>query len=47
MEPPMHLKHATLETLGYICEEVVAYTLAQDQATLSLEEIFNKLLLNA
>lgn len=29
MEPPAHLKQATLETLGYLCEEVAADTLAQ------------------
>lgn len=31
MEPPAHLKQATLETLGYLCEEVAADSLAQDQ----------------
>ncbi|KAJ7547373.1 hypothetical protein O6H91_08G082800 [Diphasiastrum complanatum] len=31
VEQPTHLKQATLETLGYICEEVSADVLAQDQ----------------
>lgn len=31
VESPAHLKQATLETLGYVCEEVAADILAQDQ----------------
>eukprot|EP00249_Psilotum_nudum_P024753 c29286_g1_i1 orf=306-2930(+) len=31
VEQPSHLKQATLETLGYVCEEVSADVLAQDQ----------------
>ncbi|GLJ17238.1 hypothetical protein SUGI_0298820 [Cryptomeria japonica] len=31
IESPAHLKQATLETLGYVCEEVAADVLAQDQ----------------
>ncbi|GBG75999.1 hypothetical protein CBR_g21240 [Chara braunii] len=30
-EQPAHLKQATLESLGYVCEEVLANVLAQDQ----------------
>jgi importin subunit beta-1 len=39
MEPPAHLKQATLENLGYICEEVVADTLAQDQVNSILTDV--------
>ncbi|KAL3680557.1 hypothetical protein R1sor_023513 [Riccia sorocarpa] len=31
VEQPAHLKQATLETLGYVCEEVSAEVLAQEQ----------------
>eukprot|EP00252_Welwitschia_mirabilis_P025793 TRINITY_DN8203_c0_g1_i1.p1 TRINITY_DN8203_c0_g1~~TRINITY_DN8203_c0_g1_i1.p1 ORF type:complete len:875 (+),score=189.55 TRINITY_DN8203_c0_g1_i1:181-2805(+) len=39
MEPPPHVKQATLETLGYICEEVAADTLAQDQVNSMLTAV--------
>ncbi|KAH7293167.1 hypothetical protein KP509_28G014800 [Ceratopteris richardii] len=38
-EHPAHLKQATLETLGYVCEEVSANVLAQDQVNAILTAV--------
>ncbi|KAJ7564610.1 hypothetical protein O6H91_02G025500 [Diphasiastrum complanatum] len=39
VEQPSHLKQATLETLGYVCEEVSADVLAQDQVNSMLTAV--------
>ncbi|CAM6021767.1 unnamed protein product [Sphagnum balticum] len=39
VEQPAHLKQATLETLGYVCEEVSAEILAQEQVNAILTAV--------
>ncbi|KAH9556956.1 hypothetical protein CY35_07G060100 [Sphagnum magellanicum] len=39
VEKPAHLKQATLETLGYVCEEVSAEILAQEQVNAILTAV--------